>query len=240
MVKNGNHATGPLLKTLWEGETCFSLEPQEEWRFRAADTGCSQEAGAWEVMTALHMQKKQKQLPPFEKPQNESSFHFTFATALTCRKPTPVFLPLKPHGQRSLVGYSPWGCKESHTTEHTHTQHAEIMSWILIWFFFFQKHFLVCPPSSTNHQRPPSASSGLGAASPVYTAFRQRKQLLAQICPPTAALSAVFPGALHLPLVRSAAGRARCSLLFLFQLGAVWIPGFTATGQFHPERHNPC
>ena len=22
-----------------------------------------------------------------------------------------------PHGQRSLVGYSPWGCKESDTTE---------------------------------------------------------------------------------------------------------------------------
>ena len=25
------------------------------------------------------------------------------------------------HGQRSLVGYSPWGCKELDTTEHTHT-----------------------------------------------------------------------------------------------------------------------
>ena len=38
--------------------------------------------------------------------------------------PTPVFLPGKSHGQRNLVGYSPWGCKESHTTEqltHTHT-----------------------------------------------------------------------------------------------------------------------
>jgi len=31
--------------------------------------------------------------------------------------PTPVFLPGEPHGQRSLVGYSPWGCKESDTTE---------------------------------------------------------------------------------------------------------------------------
>ena len=30
---------------------------------------------------------------------------------------TPVFLPGKFHGQRSLVGYSPWGCKESDTTE---------------------------------------------------------------------------------------------------------------------------
>ena len=24
---------------------------------------------------------------------------------------TPVFLPGESHGQRSLVGYSPWGCK---------------------------------------------------------------------------------------------------------------------------------
>ena len=32
-------------------------------------------------------------------------------------QPTPVFLPGKSHGQRSLVGYSPWGCKESNTTE---------------------------------------------------------------------------------------------------------------------------
>ena len=28
------------------------------------------------------------------------------------RQPTPVFLPGEPLGQRSLVGYSPWGCKE--------------------------------------------------------------------------------------------------------------------------------
>ena len=29
-------------------------------------------------------------------------------------------LPEKSHGQRSLAGYCPWGCKESNTTEHTH------------------------------------------------------------------------------------------------------------------------
>ena len=27
-------------------------------------------------------------------------------------QPTPVFLSGKSYGQRSLVGYSPWGCKE--------------------------------------------------------------------------------------------------------------------------------
>ena len=31
--------------------------------------------------------------------------------------PTPVFLPGESHGQRSLVGYSPWTLKESNTTE---------------------------------------------------------------------------------------------------------------------------
>ena len=35
-------------------------------------------------------------------------------------QPTPVFLPGKFHGLRSLVGYSPWGCKESDTTEQLH------------------------------------------------------------------------------------------------------------------------
>ena len=32
-------------------------------------------------------------------------------------QPTPVFLPGESHGQRSMMGYSPWGHKESDTTE---------------------------------------------------------------------------------------------------------------------------
>ena len=31
--------------------------------------------------------------------------------------PTPVFLPGKFHGQRSQMGYSPWGCKELDMTK---------------------------------------------------------------------------------------------------------------------------
>ena len=34
--------------------------------------------------------------------------------------PTPVLLPGKSHGRRSLVGCSPWGCEESDTTEWLH------------------------------------------------------------------------------------------------------------------------
>ena len=36
-------------------------------------------------------------------------------------QPTLVFLPENCHGQRSLVGYSPWGCKESDMTEWPNT-----------------------------------------------------------------------------------------------------------------------
>ena len=37
-------------------------------------------------------------------------------------QPTPVFLPRKFHGQSALVGYSPWGHKESDMTEQLSTQ----------------------------------------------------------------------------------------------------------------------
>ena len=36
-------------------------------------------------------------------------------------QPTLVFLPGESHGRRSLVGYSPWGHKESDTTEQLHS-----------------------------------------------------------------------------------------------------------------------
>ena len=36
-------------------------------------------------------------------------------------QPTPVFLPGKSHGQRSLVGYSPQGREELDMTKYTHT-----------------------------------------------------------------------------------------------------------------------
>ena len=41
---------------------------------------------------------------------HEDPLEYTMATH-------PVFLPGKSNGQRSLVGYSPWGLKESDTTE---------------------------------------------------------------------------------------------------------------------------
>ena len=50
------------------------------------------------------------------------------------QQPTPVFLPGESHGQRSLAGYSPWGCRESDTTEPLSTQHTHTMpgTWELL------------------------------------------------------------------------------------------------------------
>ena len=69
-------------------------------------------------------------------------------------QPTPVFLPGESHGRRSLVGYSPWGRKESYRTErlhfHFHFQPSAektfsscvcywLFSWVLkdLWPYFF-------------------------------------------------------------------------------------------------------
>ena len=40
-------------------------------------------------------------------------------------QPTPVFLTGESHGQRSLVGYSPWGHKESDMAEATEQAYFE-------------------------------------------------------------------------------------------------------------------
>ena len=57
--------------------------------------------------------------------------------------PTPVLSPGKSHGQRSLVGHSPWGREESDTTEwltfsfHFHVlekemaTHSTVLAWII-------------------------------------------------------------------------------------------------------------
>jgi len=48
---------------------------------------------------------------------------------------TPVLLPGKSHGQRSLVGYSPWCRKESDTTEWLHFTslgNKEFMIWATV------------------------------------------------------------------------------------------------------------
>ena len=80
-------------------------------------------------------------------------------------QPTPVFLPGKSQRQRSLVGYSSWGCKESDTALSIHTHplppinsvlqfyemvlafgHIIRLFWFLTGFLWiFNLELLVCP-----------------------------------------------------------------------------------------------
>ena len=64
---------------------------------------------------------------------------FPFYTADWRRKwqPTPVFLPGECHGQKSLLGYSPWDHKELDTTEqltHTHSRYFKYFHSYQIYF----------------------------------------------------------------------------------------------------------
>ena len=63
-------------------------------------------------------------------------------------QPTPVFLPGEFHGQRSLVSYSPQGCKESDTTEQlilTHTWMNERPTYFVLkeWWVHYIYHFQI-------------------------------------------------------------------------------------------------
>ena len=76
-------------------------------------------------------------------------------------QPTPVFLPGEFHEQRSLAGYSPWGCKELDMTErlsmhackndpsrHTYTQISILSSnkeknyWYKQWRGCLSKYYI--------------------------------------------------------------------------------------------------
>ena len=74
-------------------------------------------------------------------------------------QPTPVFLPGKSHGQRTLVGYVPWAHKEPDTTEQLTLQ---------------QDRGAVCPPQTPQGQHEaslPRLLGGLGSSWHPSTAF---------------------------------------------------------------------
>ena len=68
-----------------------------------------------------------------------AAIHGVAKTLAQLMAPTPVLLPGKSHGQRGLVGCSPWGRKESGTTERLHflfsalekemATHSSVLAW---------------------------------------------------------------------------------------------------------------
>ena len=81
---------------------------------------------------------------------NSIAINIVINTTIRKWQPTSVFLPGKFHEQRSLVGYSPWCCKELDTTErlHFHFQlkfmpNVFLQTWSPAaswWFILFLSH----------------------------------------------------------------------------------------------------
>ena len=55
--------------------------------------------------------------------------------------PTPVLLPGKPHGWKSLVGCNPWSRQESDTTEVTYSSSSMSIELVML-----SNHLILCYP----------------------------------------------------------------------------------------------
>ena len=78
------------------------------------------------------MAQRVKHLPTMRETQVRSlGWEYPLEKAMA---PTPVLLPGKSHGQRNLIGYSPWGRKELDMTERFH---------FLFFFFLLYTTFIL-------------------------------------------------------------------------------------------------
>ena len=85
-------------------------------------------------------------------PSHQGSLYYTMKW-----QPTPVFMPGKSHGPRSLVGYSPWGRNESDTTDFTsHFLTKEVIEYYFLGTYLNQVPrsplitFLILPSQNWN------------------------------------------------------------------------------------------
>ena len=68
-------------------------------------------------------------------------------------QPSPGFFPGESHGQRSLMGYSPWGSKESDVTErltlhYTHIQASLVAQLVKKYIYILQNIcYAICKKS---------------------------------------------------------------------------------------------
>ena len=60
---------------------------------------------------------------------------FSFHYCVVKWQPTPILLLGKSQGWRSIVGYSPWGCKEPDTTGWLHIFHVCFPQWDSFYFY---------------------------------------------------------------------------------------------------------
>ena len=65
-------------------------------------------------------------------------------------RPTLVFLPGKSHGQRSLVGYGPWGCRVRHDSSDLAFTHKAKAKFPFLTEFSVDLHVALCSQQLTN------------------------------------------------------------------------------------------
>ena len=99
-------------KQFWSSFLFFYSTSLPSFLFEAVFAFCRASLGAQMVKNLPAVQESRVQSLSWEDPLEKEW------------QPTPVFLPGKSYGWRSLVGYSPWGHKESDTTEQLSLTHS--------------------------------------------------------------------------------------------------------------------
>ena len=118
-----------IARTRCENEILWCRQGAKDWNRNSDHSGC-----LWYFFFQFHNSSENlMSLQYFLGPGNVFGWNSW--------QPTPVFLPGKSHGRRSLVGCSPWGCTESGTTEWLHfhfsihalekemATHSSVLAW---------------------------------------------------------------------------------------------------------------
>ena len=139
-------------------------------------------------------------------------------------QPTPVFLPGESHGQRSLVGYSPWGCTESDmtkVTKHAPTnkskaKRGDTVKWVCgIGFWRFLDW--------TFNSELNSQSSWI----PCWTSLLEQIGSISSLIHQSECFSSIFISLVKGTVIQNAFSHQN--------QGSIWIPNCTA----HPSRASP-
>ena len=69
-------------------------------------------------------------------------------------QPTSVLLPEKSHGQRSLVGYSPWGRKESDMNKHNQRKCVKVYNQNIVLQYLWDLGLGKSQPTITHVSNP--------------------------------------------------------------------------------------
>ena len=94
---------------------------------------------------------------------------------------TPVLLPGKSHGQRSLVGNSQWGHKESDTTEWLHYS-CHVPARLLQSCLTLCDSIHWCPPGSSLRGISPNNNTGVGCCAFLQGIFPIQGSNLCLLC----------------------------------------------------------